>query len=187
MHASYTSPNRTVASFLPHAQIRTALPGARRTRLRSEQIGFVFQAFHLVAHKTALSNVILPLIYKPAPRRSRRRAATEALTKVGLAHRVHAMPRTLSGGEKQRVAIARATCYSPTLLLCDEPSGNLDTATSNTLVRMLRELTCTGLAIFLVPHDVDIAKKADRLLQVRDGKLTELDRSNAFGLQSQDA
>ncbi|MGW2228501.1 ABC transporter ATP-binding protein [Streptomyces formicae] len=142
-----------------------------RTRLRAERIGFVFQAFHLVAHKPAGVNVVLPLVYNRVPRHERRHAAEQALTRVDLQHRMDALPHTLSGGEKQRVAIARATVHRPSLLLCDEPTGNLDTESTGMIMDHLAQLAAEGLAVVVVTHDLTVAARADRVLRVKDGRL----------------
>ncbi|MEU1328954.1 ABC transporter ATP-binding protein [Streptomyces sp. NPDC005865] len=142
-----------------------------RTRLRAQRIGFVFQAFHLVAHKPAGVNVVLPLVYNRAPRHDRRRVAEQALARVGMGHRVDALPHTLSGGEKQRVAIARATVHRPSLLLCDEPTGNLDTESTGMVMGHLAQLAADGLAVVVVTHDPTVADRADRVLRVRDGRV----------------
>jgi putative ABC transport system ATP-binding protein len=144
-----------------------------RTRWRATSIGFIFQAFHLVGHKSAVANVALPLTYARYPRRGRAAAATQALGRVGLGHRLDAYPATLSGGEKQRVAIARATVHDPDLLLADEPTGNLDSKNSHSVMTSLRELAGGGLAIVVVTHDHAVAAVADRVLVVSDGILAE--------------
>ncbi|GAB3661832.1 ABC transporter ATP-binding protein [Actinocorallia lasiicapitis] len=145
-----------------------------RTRFRAKSIGFVFQAFHLVSHKTTTANVMLPLMYTRTPRARRRRIAEDALRRVGLGHRLDALPATLSGGEKQRVAVARASVHHPVLLLADEPTGNLDTVTSATVMASLRALALEGLAVIVVTHDPAVAAACDHILGVRDGALAEV-------------
>lgn len=141
-----------------------------RGRLRAQAIGFVFQAFHLVGHKSATENVMLPLIYQRAPRETRRGRAIEALERIGLGQRLDAAPATMSGGEKQRVAVARALVHNPRLLLCDEPTGNLDTENSRAVIDLLRELTRQdGMATIVVTHDLEVAASADRIIRVVDG------------------
>jgi putative ABC transport system ATP-binding protein len=162
----------TSGRYLLNDQDAATLNDKNRTRLRSHTIGFVFQAFHLITHKSVTANVVLPLMYTRHARSVRRQLSEEALDRVGLNHRLRAMPHTLSGGEKQRVAIARATVHRPTLLLCDEPTGNLDTATSNTVMGTLADLAEDGLAIVVVTHDHGVAELANRILVVRDGKLS---------------
>lgn len=165
-------------SYLLYGQDTARLTERDRTRLRAQRIGFVFQAFHLVGHKTAAANVELPLMYTKAPRAGRRGRAEEALARIGLAHRAHALPHTLSGGEKQRVAIARATVHDPVLLLCDEPTGNLDSANSARVMEVLHGLARQGLAVVVVTHDQAVAETADRVLRVRDGVLSEVGKAN---------
>ncbi|WP_018654123.1 ABC transporter ATP-binding protein [Actinomadura flavalba] len=169
----------TAGRYLLNGEDTAGLPEAARTRLRAQHIGFVFQAFHLVGHKTAVANVTLPLMYNRRPRRERREQAEQALIRVGLEHRLRALPHTMSGGEKQRVAIARATVHEPLLLLCDEPTGNLDTDTSATVMELLGDLARGGLAVVVVTHDLAVAEAADRVLRVRDGRLTEVGAGRA--------
>ncbi|MDX6738309.1 ABC transporter ATP-binding protein [Actinocorallia sp. A-T 12471] len=161
-------------SYLLRGSDTAHLAERERTRVRAQSIGFVFQAFHLVAHKTAWANVALPLLYTRVPHRDRRRRAEEQLHRVGLGHRLDAYPATLSGGEKQRVAIARATVHGPSMLLCDEPTGNLDSETSATVMDLLDRMAGDGLAVVVVTHDPAVAARADRVLRVRDGRLAEV-------------
>ncbi|WTX00526.1 ABC transporter ATP-binding protein [Streptomycetaceae bacterium NBC_01309] len=144
-----------------------------RTALRGTRIGFVFQAFHLLAHRGALENVELGMLYAGLPRTERTKRAREALIRVGLGHRLHAMPSTLSGGERQRVAIARALAPRPALLLCDEPTGNLDTTTADSVLSLLDELHTAGMTVMLITHDPQVAARGTRTLTIRDGVLTE--------------
>jgi len=150
------------------------LTEAERTALRGHRIGFVFQSFHLLAYRTALENVALGQLYVSTSRRARRTAAHEALRRVGLGHRVHALPTTLSGGERQRVAIARALVNSPELLLCDEPTGNLDSTTAASVMDLIEELHTTGVTVIVITHDPLIAARADRHVSIFDGHLDEL-------------
>lgn len=143
-----------------------------RSRLRSTSIGFVFQAFHLVDHKTVTENVHLPLIYARVPRAERVDRVHRALEQVGMLHRIDARPATLSGGERQRVAVARAIVHRPALILCDEPTGNLDSANAEAICRLLRDLADRhGIAVILVTHDQDTGDSAHRIVQMRDGVL----------------
>lgn len=144
-----------------------------RTALRARRIGFVFQAFHLLAHRTATENVALGQLYCRVPAAQRRRNALDAIGQVGLAHRAHALPTTLSGGERQRVAIARALVNRPDLLLCDEPTGNLDTATAGVVLDLLDDLHATGQTIVVITHAKEVAERAHRAVRIRDGRLTE--------------
>ncbi|WP_419919880.1 ABC transporter ATP-binding protein [Candidatus Poriferisocius sp.] len=139
------------------------------TTLRSQKIGFIFQHFYLLEHRTVLDNVILPLLYRKQSRASRVQAAKIALKEVGLEKHAKVRPNTLSGGEQQRVAIARAIVGNPSLLLADEPTGNLDQSTGKDVLDIFENLRDRGLTILLVTHDLDIAKRADRILQVNDG------------------
>ncbi|GFJ80358.1 hypothetical protein Phou_045380 [Phytohabitans houttuyneae] len=139
-------------------------------RLRNETIGFVFQAFHLLPRTSAVDNVALPLVYRGVGARQRRAKASEMLERVGLGHRLHHRPNQLSGGEQQRVAIARALVTDPAVLLADEPTGNLDTATGDAVLALLEELnTTSAVALVLVTHDRDVAARASRQIVMRDG------------------
>ncbi|MFD9722590.1 ABC transporter ATP-binding protein [Streptomyces sp. NPDC059072] len=144
------------------------------TGLRGNSIGFVFQSFHLLPHRTAADNVALALLYQGAPRAMRRRAAREALQQVGLGHRLHALPSRLSGGERQRVAIARAIASNPSILLCDEPTGNLDSHNAENVLTILESLHRQGLTIIVITHDESVAARCERKLSIRDGVLQEV-------------
>jgi putative ABC transport system ATP-binding protein len=150
------------------------LTEAELTALRARQFGFVFQQYHLMPDRTALENVELGLLYRAAPRAERRAQAREALGRVGLEHRLDALPATLSGGERQRVAIARALCQRPRILLCDEPTGNLDHENSENIVGLLRELHRDGLTVVIVTHDPAIAERMPRQLRMHDGLVTDV-------------
>lgn len=139
--------------------------------LRNEHIGFVFQSFQLLARSTAAKNVALPLVYAGVPRRRRREAAAAALERVGLGHRLHHRPNQLSGGERQRVAIARALVGSPTIILADEPTGNLDSATERDAMRLFYELHEAGNTIVLVTHEPGIAQQCPRAIRLADGRV----------------
>ncbi len=144
--------------------------------IRNQKLGFVFQSFNLVPRESALSNVELPLVYARVPRRERRRRAREALERVGLGARVEHLPSELSGGQQQRVAIARALVNQPLLLLCDEPTGALDSATGRDVLGLLGELNRRGVTVVLVTHDDAIAERARRVVRVEDGRIAS-DRS----------
>ncbi|MGC4122608.1 MAG: ABC transporter ATP-binding protein [Myxococcales bacterium] len=139
--------------------------------LRNKEIGFVFQTFQLLARSTALANVELPLIYRGIPRSERRKRAQEALAKVGLSQRMNHRPNELSGGQRQRVAVARALVGEPSLLLADEPTGNLDTATGEDIIRLFQELHRAGHTILLVTHEPRLAARCPRAVRLSDGKV----------------
>ena len=139
--------------------------------IRNESIGFVFQTFHLLPRLTALQNVELPMIYNKVKKKERRQRAYEALEKVGLKDRVAYKPPKLSGGQKQRVAIARALVNQPRFILADEPTGALDTKSSEQILSLFSELHREGKTIIMITHDPDVAKKADRTVFIRDGEL----------------
>jgi len=142
-------------------------------KLRNETIGFVFQSFHLLARTTAQDNVALPLVYRGAGRRERRARAAEMLDRVGLAHRLGHRPNQMSGGEQQRVAIARALVTGPSVLLADEPTGNLDTTTGQSVLALLESLNAEGVAVVLVTHDREVAARAGRQIVMRDGVIVQ--------------
>jgi macrolide transport system ATP-binding/permease protein len=145
-----------------------------RAGLRSRRIGFVFQSFHLLPHRSVLENVMLAEVYRGQSYRGRRERALAAIKRVGLSHRVDFLPTKLSGGEKQRVAIARALVGSPSLLLCDEPTGNLDSKSSASILDLFEALNQQGLTLAVVTHDENVAKRAARRVHIIDGKLTEV-------------
>ncbi|RME71052.1 MAG: ABC transporter ATP-binding protein [Planctomycetota bacterium] len=149
----------------------TALPDAGLVAMRRHKLGMIFQAFHLVGRLTALRNVELPMVFaglRPAERRRRARASLEA---VGLGHRIEHRPDELSGGECQRVAIARALAMRPPVLLCDEPTGNLDSASGAEIMRLIDGLHDAGHTIVLVTHDPSLARVGNRLIRIRDGRI----------------
>jgi putative ABC transport system ATP-binding protein len=139
--------------------------------LRNKEIGFVFQTFQLLARSTALANVELPLVYRGVPHGERRERAREALIRVGLAQRMDHRPNELSGGQRQRVAIARALVGRPSLLLADEPTGNLDSATGEEIIALFRELHEAGNTIVLVTHEPKLAARCPRAVRICDGKV----------------
>jgi len=137
--------------------------------VRNREIGFVFQTFNLLPRSNALHNVELPLIYAGMPADERRKIALEAITQVGLADRIHHRPNELSGGERQRVTVARALVNKPSILLADEPTGNLDSKASAEIMALFDELSQQGNTILVVTHEEDIAKHARRIIRIRDG------------------
>lgn len=142
--------------------------------IRNQKIGFIFQNFNLLTKLTAIENVELPLIYRGVKQTERRKIATESLEKVGLGERVHHLPTKLSGGQQQRVAIARALAGNPPILLCDEPTGALDSVTSRAILELLKELNKQGHTIIIITHDLEVANQAKRVVQIKDGKLASV-------------
>jgi putative ABC transport system ATP-binding protein len=147
------------------------LEDAELARIRNKEIGFVFQTFNLLPRATSLHNVELPLVYAGIPGKQRRELASDALAKVGLADRMQHRPNELSGGQRQRVAIARALVNQPSILLADEPTGNLDSTTSEEIMALFAALHATGQTIVLVTHEHDIAEHARRQVHLKDGKV----------------
>jgi macrolide transport system ATP-binding/permease protein len=154
------------------------LSDAQRAGFRSQRIGFVFQSFHLLPYRTVLENVMLAEVYRKQSARDREARAMAAIERVGLAHRADFLPSKLSGGEQQRVAIARALVGSPSLLVCDEPTGNLDSKTSANLLDLLDKLNREGLTIVMVTHDENVANRAHRRVHIIDGQLTDVTHEN---------
>jgi ABC-type lipoprotein export system ATPase subunit len=144
-----------------------------RAGIRATKIGFVFQAFHLLAHRTALENVMLRDAYRGSPRAGRRERAVEMLRRVGMGHRIDSLPSKLSGGERQRVAIARALLGNPSLLLCDEPTGNLDSENTAAVLYLFDELVASGITLVVVTHERDVAKRMDSQVDMIDGRINE--------------
>jgi putative ABC transport system ATP-binding protein len=147
------------------------LSDRRLSGLRSARLGFVFQSFHLIETLSALDNVATGLLYRGVNGRTRRKMAKTALEKVGLGDRLHSRPTKLSGGQRQRVAIARAIVAEPSLILADEPTGNLDTATGDGIVDLLQQLNADGSTIVVITHDPDLAARLPRHVEVRDGEI----------------
>jgi putative ABC transport system ATP-binding protein len=147
------------------------LDETRRAHVRGAKIGFVFQAYNLLPRSTAFKNVELPLVYAGVPRRERRDRALEALAEVGLASRVDHLPSQLSGGEQQRVAVARALVVQPSVVLLDEPTGNLDSASAKDLLAILDRVSESGATIVIVTHSDEVAERARRIVRLADGRV----------------
>jgi ABC-type lipoprotein export system ATPase subunit len=145
-----------------------------RASLRARSIGFVFQTFHLLGHRTALENVMLADVYASGDRSDRQERALAALDRVGISNRKDFLPTKLSGGEQQRVAIARSLLGSPRLLLCDEPTGNLDTTNTESVLSLFHALADDGLTFVVITHDEDVAAHARKVVRIVDGRLTEV-------------
>jgi putative ABC transport system ATP-binding protein len=163
----------TSGEYLLKGRSVGGLDDSELAQIRNSEIGFVFQTFNLLARTTALANVELPLIYARLPQGERRRRAREALEQVGLGDRIQHQSNELSGGQRQRVAIARALVNRPSILLADEPTGNLDSKTSDEIMLLLDELNDAGNTIFLVTHERSIAAHARRIIRLFDGKIVE--------------
>lgn len=145
--------------------------------IRNQEIGFIFQGFNLIPNLTAVENVEVPLIYRGMGKRERRELSVQSLEKVGLGHRMNHKPSEMSGGQQQRVAIARAIAAAPPVILADEPTGNLDSASSKEILEILKQLHSAGRTVILITHDNDIASQAKRIIRVRDGRV-ESDTKN---------
>ena len=147
------------------------ISAGRLAQVRNQEIGFIFQSFELLPRATALKNVMLPMIYSPKHWRNARRRARAALDRVGLGDRVAHRPNQLSGGQRQRVAIARALVNEPSILLADEPTGNLDSTTTAEIIALFRQLHAEGQTIIVVTHEEEVASNASRIVRLRDGRV----------------
>ncbi len=169
----------TSGTYRLNDQEVSSLDDDELARIRNREIGFVFQTFNLLSRTSALENVEVPLVYAGIPRGERRRRAEETLRMVGLGDRMHHQPNELSGGQRQRVAVARALVNGPSLLLADEPTGNLDSRTGEEIMALFDELNGKGNTIVLVTHEEDIAHHARRVVKLRDGRIVEEQRRGA--------
>ena len=161
----------TSGRYVLNGQDVSALDDDALADIRNREIGFVFQTFNLLPRYSALENVALPMIYAGIPRKQRETRASEVLTQVGLADRMDHKPNELSGGQRQRVAVARALVMNPSIILADEPTGNLDTTTSHEVMELFSEIQQAGNTVILVTHEEDIAACAHRTVRLRDGKI----------------
>ena len=163
----------TTGEYLLDGDTTTKSSEKERARMRGSKIGFVFQAFHLLPHRSVLENVMLPMLYNKTERHEREDRARDALERVGLARRADFYPTLLSGGERQRVALARAIAGTPHLLLADEPTGNLDAVTTHEMMDLLEELHGGGLTVAVITHDGTVAARAKRHVRIAHGELAE--------------
>ena len=161
----------TSGTYYLHGQDVSGLKDDELSDIRNREIGFIFQGFNLIPNLTALENVELPLIYRGVGKKERTELATRALEKVGLSHRLHHKPAEMSGGQQQRVAIARAIAQAPPVILADEPTGNLDSASTVEIMGVLRNLHKDGRTVILITHDNEIAAQAERVIKIRDGRI----------------
>jgi putative ABC transport system ATP-binding protein len=165
----------TSGSYVLNGTPVDKLPDDQLAEIRNKEIGFVFQTFNLLPRYNVLQNVMLPLVYAGVDKSLRIQKATELINNVGLADRIHHKPNELSGGQRQRVALARALVNNPSIILADEPTGNLDSKTSEEIMRLFDEVHQRGNTIILVTHEEDIAKYAKRIIRLKDGNI-EFDR-----------
>lgn len=161
----------TSGHYLLSGQDVTTLSENQQAEVRNQEIGFVFQAFHLLPRLNVLENVEVPLTYAGYDPRERRERAVEVLQKVGLGDKLRSLPSQLSGGQKQRVAVARALTLSPSILLADEPTGNLDSRTAAEVMRLFQELNDEGACVIVITHEAEIAEYTGRIVRIRDGQI----------------
>ncbi len=175
----------TEGSYVLNGRSVAALPLSERARVRNREIGFIFQSFNLIGDLTVYENVELPLTYRGMKSAERKDRVMAALEKVGMSHRAKHLPSQLSGGQQQRVAVARAVCGTPSILLADEPTGNLDSKNGEAVMELLRELHGEGATICMVTHDPRYARSAERSIHLFDGRVVEEDatRSGAKDLE----
>ncbi|QIN79701.1 ATP-binding cassette domain-containing protein [Rubrobacter marinus] len=171
----------TSGSYVLDGRDVSRLKGGELAAARRDLIGFVFQSYNLLPRQSAQGNVELPMVYAGVRGKERRRRAREALERVGLANRAGHNPTELSGGQKQRVAVARALVNEPALLLADEPTGNLDTASGESILDLFEELNAGGVTLMVVTHDEGVARRAGRIVEIRDGRVFSDERSDGAG------
>jgi len=163
----------TEGQYILNAKPATSLSLNERARVRNREVGFIFQSFNLIGDLTVYENIELPLTYRGMPGAERRKRVTDALERVGMAHRAKHLPSQLSGGQQQRVAVARAICGEPSILLADEPTGNLDSKNGEAVMELLRDLHQSGSTICMVTHDARYASHAERMIHLFDGRVVE--------------
>ncbi len=173
----------TSGSYLLDSIDVSTMDDDKLSDIRNREIGFIFQGFNLISSLTAQANVELPLIYRGMPEQERRKLSDEALERVGLSNRKKHLPSQLSGGQQQRAAIARAVAARPPIILADEPTGNLDSRSGEEVMRILDDLSKEGRTIILITHDSGIANRANRIIRIQDGRITE-DKINDKGVDS---
>ncbi|TDU34386.1 putative ABC transport system ATP-binding protein [Gelidibacter sediminis] len=161
----------TSGTYILNNQDVSKLSDDQLAEIRNKEIGFVFQTFNLLPRTTALDNVALPMIYAGASKADREARATEVLTDVGLADRIHHKPNELSGGQRQRVAVGRALVNKPSIILADEPTGNLDSKTSLEILQLFDDIHTAGNTVIVVTHEEDVAARAARIIRLRDGMI----------------
>ena len=161
----------TSGSYYLNGQDVSRMTDDELSDIRNVEIGFIFQGFNLIANLTAIENVELPLIYRGVPKAKRRELSVAALKKVGLAHRMNHKPGQMSGGQQQRVAIARAIAAEPPVILADEPTGNLDSASTKEIIAILEQLHDSGRTLVIITHDDEIAEQAARRVRIKDGRV----------------
>jgi len=170
--------NHDEGNYYLNGQLIENLDEKKAAILRNKFLGFVFQSFNLITYKTAVENVALPLYYQGVGRAERQKIALQYLNKVGLKDRANHLPNELSGGEKQRVAVARALATQPKVVLADEPTGALDSATSASVMQLLKDINREGMTVFVITHEEDIAEQTDRIVRLKDGVIISDEKVN---------
>ena len=177
----------TEGTYILNGQDVSQMEDDEQSDIRNKEIGFIFQGFNLIANLTALENVELPLIYRKVKKEERIRLSEAALVKVGLGHRMDHKPQEMSGGQQQRVAIARAIAQAPPIILADEPTGNLDSSSSEEIMKILKTLHAEGRTVILITHDNEIAAKAQRIIKIKDGRIENDYYNEAFVMGESDS